>query len=573
MTFGGRFPILVVLVLGLVVAGTKGVPWVLKQFREPTPVFRVDDVRNLRYVPPYGIPPEWDGDHNLATVRVHGPSVTSWYSVRPANPNYETLPPVDAVITVAADEMADLPDGEQIGLSAIALIATRPIVGPVDGEMRVEGVFHPSGRQLSVEEVQALLDQTGFGSPSQFMNPMNSGHPWKLQFVIKANLDPDNIANLTLRDSVTGGVVGARMMPITPLHPYGGYILETVPWPGVHTNPMTLHLLVRQGGKVELEFEPAAPQILEWMETSFELEGIFFQSGHGEPIQLLSGKDDQRGLVPSMLQATTTLSFHTMVDSGNEFKAQLKNGRLLSSRVSSEKVLVQFPARPEDIEAIVMVSRPRVVHVAIELPQLPGIPEHSREVEDIRDMVLPPAIVENQGHMNALLASVLQMGWANSLPAATPSSFPLDVGGMSVRQLLHSELARYPDSEIAITSGAYTNPFLSVTQAGQHRRVFSPSLGRAIALLSNTWLLFLIAASLLALIKGWILMRAHDLHRILKMRGYRVWSFWDAERAYLGLGRRAWNIPSRDELGALPGVDGEDVRSVVEFIKGIRKEQ
>jgi hypothetical protein len=447
MILGGRFPLLVILVFGLIVAATKGVPWVLKQMREPIPEFPVNEVRNQRYVAPYGFPGDPGDVDKLGTVRVHGPAVSAVYSTHVPDPRYDTLPSVDAVIKVAANETVTLPDGERLGLAAIALVPTWAVLKPSDGEKREEGIFDPNGRRMSVEEVESLLMRTGLNATPLFMDTSNTGHAWKLQFVIESELDIDHFVEIRLRDSTSGGLIGGGFYPSWRPHPHEGFLLETISWPGVHPTPMALHLLVRQGEKVELEFEPVAPQLLEWEETPFELEAIYFQPRVGEPIHLVSGREDQRSLVPSFPGVTTTFTFHTMVGHGSAIRARLKDGSVLNPRVA-EETIIQFHARHEDIEALQVISGPRVVHVAMELPELPGVPDQNREVSDIRDMVIPPTLVEDQRQLDGLLSSILQANRTVLVPGAVQPAFPLEVGGMTVRELLMTELGGYPQYEL-----------------------------------------------------------------------------------------------------------------------------
>jgi len=161
MIFGGRFPILVVLVLGLVVAGTKGVPWVLKQFREPTPVFRVDDVRDARYLPPYAPTLGSEAVARREDITVYGSSVTARYvKTRESTLGGQSLKP-EAVIAGDAGERFVLPDGDRLSLAALVLIPNAELPRtPV--KIPLEEVYHhPDGQRMTRQEAEALRDRFG----------------------------------------------------------------------------------------------------------------------------------------------------------------------------------------------------------------------------------------------------------------------------------------------------------------------------------------------------------------------------------------------------------------------------
>jgi hypothetical protein len=149
----------------------------------------------------------------------------------------------------------------------------------------------------------------------------------------------------------------------------------------------------------------------------------------------------------------------------------------------------------------------------------------------------------------------------------------MDLTGMTVGDFLNLQLARYPEHEFVLTRSSSGSAGISLPPPGTTRQNHFPLLAAVYAFLNNGWHVVLSVAGILVLLKGTVLLRSWALWRSLQARGYRHWTVWDAERAYLGLGRRAWNIPSMDELGTIPGVDATDVVSVVEFLASMKKDE
>jgi hypothetical protein len=571
---GGRFPLLVILVLGLVVAATKGVPWVLKQFREPTPAFRVDDVRDARYVAPYDV--EWPkvGDESPMTVSVHGPAMSAVYSATTTveERSWE-VQARDEVIIARGDDVVALPDGQQISLAAIAFVPTRGSIAPADGDKRVRGLYHPSGRWMEPHEEEALVNRLGSGGNGVFMNPVNTGHAWTLQFLIEIDSRQSKIAGIELRDEITGGRESRINHYISPgWHTYDEFRLESFGWSGVRPNPMALHVLLETKDHYDLAFEPIAPRSFIWRGKPFELIAVYFQEGgNGMPV-LVSGDRDDTSDIPTMSSTGTTLVFDSLPPDLEDIRARIRDGSITRARWTDGNV-VPIQANIRDIEKIELVVAPRLLQVAIQLPELPGIPPENRELEDVRDMIIPPTVLEDQDQMDRFIASVVQATYYNWERVKAPTTFPKDIGGLTFREVFHDELARYREREIHLEVSPGKNATMTLTSPGMGRFRYSPGLSFVFSIASGIWSVVMLQVVFFTIWKGWTLLRARDLHRLLRVRGYTDWTIWDAERAYLGLGKRAWNIPSVDELGAIPGVDATDVQSVVRFLGSVKENE
>jgi hypothetical protein len=136
---------------------------------------------------------------------------------------------------------------------------------------------------------------------------------------------------------------------------------------------------------------------------------------------------------------------------------------------------------------------------------------------------------------------------------------------MTVAELWELERSLYGRKEI-VTTKRPTGWRTDLQPVGTTVSREAPALWRAWQLITSAWFVVLSAALVVLLLKSWLLMRAVTLRARLHQAGY-TFTLWQCERLYTALGRRAWQIPPRDELGALPAVDPDQAADLVKVMR------
>lgn len=575
----GRRPFyLIAILLSLVVAvklGAAFVAWKARSWRGPT--FGLSDLRDPKRLPPYAYRPPVPGPFPIST-EVKGPFGTTHYptmSKWAGSSDISGLEPV-AIIEADATETVTLPGGVTIRLRALRFL-------PSDVSSRtlpVEEVYYdPSGRWMDRDEAMELNRLVNpEGDPGQVRNRnfrARSARQWSVGVVLETNLQETDFSSEGMFDSVTGGEVG----PIT-----GGYPVFAADLPNgtrlirlresafdtVRPTPAVLWLHVKLGEPETVRLTSTAPQSFKLHGRECRLNAI----GHfpGGKYANFAGRaaNWQTGVPGEGREGEFTLKFEQLFQSVIGISAYDNDGNKLEQR--SGALSNTFRGDPASLGYVEIRAKPDCAYVIFKLPQWPMVPEANRQTTDLMKMVLPPMTISNQEEWNALVARLLQVrmwgGGFMGIPPASALSFPMEVGGRTVGDLVAMEHSRFPPNEWVISKVVLDNVGhwpVGTTFLRKH-----PVLAWFVTNMNKLMAGLLLVAAVIGMAKGVRMGRAAALLRALRPRGYDMLTIWDAEVLVAGLGRLARKLPAHNDLATVPDVDIDDLDSIIAFMRRTR---
>ncbi len=214
--------------------------------------------------------------------------------------------------------------------------------------------------------------------------------------------------------------------------------------------------------------------------------------------------------------------------------------------------------------------------VGVKIKEIPGLPNSNRGIGNLLEARVGDITFTTQQELEMFEAGALQsrvtsngsFGQFQFTGVGQPGllqgqTLPVTFRDATVRDIVDSHRAAlgFPHSIIVC------NDRIVFAPPGAARQVYQPKLSRALNIAGDTGLLVTALAILLLLLKTFWLIRSRSVLNHVHTNGYTDFGLFQAEALYLGLGRKAWRIPPRDELGTVPGVDPQKTASIVRFLR------
>ena len=470
----------------------------------------------------------------------------------------------DTQLELEAGETLTLPDGKRLKLLALQFLPQH-LKGAGDA-IPVEGVYCDlQGKWITGDEaVELNRRMMQYPDPRFVRNGfLNNGVGWEVSVIGMTDI-PFGRIKLGLFDSETGGPpqtwkgMGYSWF-CKPVDGLGTLAQVSFPYDGVRPTPMVLRLEVKYGEETEIQLKPNPGESFTWQGKAYTLQSIAPRVLPNRP----GNPQDPYGLGPGF--APMAYTFSALPAEMQSIVPYDKAGVKLPYTGLTDE-LWEFAGPVEHINIRLM---PSAIKVTMKLPPFPVVPEGNRHTTDVSAMILPPTVVSNQMDWDGLLSLLLQAEYKSYYGTVQPKSelaFPLDVGGKTVGEVLAIESARFPPNELVLVPKPVAMRTDRVARGTTANRqypgaiVFLKSVARCAPGV-------LALAGLLSVWKTILLVAAASLRRALRPHGYGDLALWQAEFLAAKLRRRAWKLPARDELAALPGVDLEDLRTVVALMR------
>lgn len=559
MLLGRRYLHVVGTLLLLAAAIAIALP-LLEWLRSDGPSFGLYDMRGPRKLPPYD-PKRYHPAGYQQSTTVYGLHMTRHTEESGCALRNAALVPADpvAILEAAPGATATLPDGEKLRVAALTLMPQRRADSPMTLPMETVYVDPATGDWMTHDAARAVNRMLGRGDqPVWWSANFTEGMSYSLTIVLLSSLRSEDIELVDLFDSRTGGSLmggsssGTQQL-VPPQDGFRSISQFSKGVDAVRPTPLAARFEIRQGPETVIALKPEAPQRFPWNGHEYTLRNISTLQNGREIV--VTGEPKPKGM-----SGTTTInpgSFKVVFDSlppaMTRVKAFGKDGaEIPASGWSTEEWM--FPGDATNLDHIEIRLRPGYAAVVFKLPTLPVVPKANRRTTDLMEMVLPPVMVDNEWEWRPLIASLIQARVRSQGLTAAPLTLPIELGGKTVREVLAMEHQRYPPHEVVFTE-----------VDGEYATLERRPPGRPIAK-ACVWAL-LAGAMALALPKAMLLLAAVALRRNLRPRGYRDLTIWDAEHLAGELRRKGWRLPLRDDLATIPGVDIDDMRSVVAFMR------
>jgi hypothetical protein len=340
---------------------------------------------------------------------------------------------------------------------------------------------------------------------------------------------------------------------------------------GVRPTPLIFKVDLWLNEAEPLRIELIAPQTIGLPGQEFDL--ISVQSFNQQRVELttISGEQLPHGF-DDTAQDHTRVTFDRLPEKFMGLVVILKSGEH-SGNLSryGDEFRIHHPF--EEIEALQMNLEAEQVRVITHLPDLPIYPKQNRGLRDVREMVFPtPTVVHSDQESFDLMNSLLQTnGGVGITVQGSPPGFPWDISGWTVEDFVQFGFPGHHDFVIHINDRGFSR--WEVRPVGETRRKYRPFLARFYDLIQRNDVPFAFFLVLIVMRQTWCAMRIRQLVRHLRLLGYTTFGFWDADRLNRRLGKRAWRLPSHDELGSVPGVDPTSVASIIAFMQSMKTEK
>ncbi len=543
------------------------VPWILRALNSGRFEAPVDAVRIPQFVEPYGEPapiheedvtvwePEWKEKY---TPQVQPGGIVMGISYFPAKTTQ----------TVVGDEPVEFEGGGRLRLAAIA-VRTIPFDSTVLQPSTPVRLYDPDGKPMAVSDQEALVERTGVAK-EQWIGGWRPGDTYSICFLLEEDGKPDYRGmTADLRDARTGWPIDYPTSPWLELHDGEMVRLRTYVFAGnsVAAGPADLHLTwLGPGVEVGIPSHPGTA-------VRHKDQRIFLRAIgrlHGGLLEI-EGNDEQRdrSAIAAALKkdGNVALVFDALPYNLSELVAFDSEGdRVLlnsATRINKSGMTILTASVPANLPLnFKLLHRQRTHRAILKLPFLPELPKENRSVADFTDCIVSKATFRNGKEMENFLSRALQTRWASRPPVTTPQ---VTFENVTVGDILrHYRQAAGPHS--IIQTSRHFNHTTKVEPPGTARTRHTPFRAHVLNVVLNGWkVLGILAATVLAF-KVWALIQARRLKTVLRFRDYTDLTLWDTERLWLMLGRRAWRLPHRDELGTIPGVDPGDIGSIVRFV-------
>lgn len=576
---GGRGPARFVIALLALALVLLLLPHVLRWTASRHVAFPVNEVRDARFVPPYGVSPSyvdsftvWDRfgreSFSQGTGAQFGLRMTRWLSTQAW--------PGDVFIEAESSRADFGAEGRFELLGTMVKFGDGRVVrlGP-DGSEIPEGV---------VPELEQA-DWSASSSSSYFarVTPVfrGEGSTWERR------------KRLGVRDGRTGAAW-----------------LESKSWPSVRDS----------SGADWSSFQfpsPVAGPVVFWVEvedspTSYTIPAAVGASFVHEERRIavtgLLDDDETTGSVKvagggaTIFMGGTTAAFTLsgpLWGSGSprvEIQARLRDERVLSGNAaiangestillwSNQNGLSQpVQVAPADVATLTIIYRTSTRFVAFPMEGSEALLGPKTPVRDLGELPAPDLTISNETELGELLGAMLQTrvqpvdpGVVALPPLQRPAhalTFPVSTKGMTGRDLVEGWLANYPaDSDLLLARHRECYPSLSLHPPGAVAVAHPTVRTRIISFCQRGWPIVGIVALVLAAVKGWCLLQGARVRSHLRRQGYAALGFFDAEWLYFALGAEAFRIPPFEQLATVPGVDPTNPRDIVDAMnRGLRR--
>ncbi len=572
-----RITLLILILMALWFLGScVGVP-ILESIRFGGPMLRVDDVRDANYLPPYVWPDEETFEASIHEV-VYGPLVTATYT-DDSIPGMKTINNSGPreVIEATSGQPITLSDGRELNIRAYRIIPIAENPGLLSFPITGEVVMLPDGSIASDDEQKTLAMEFGLDPHTLNTSQFARIPGFQLQVMLDADFEWNRGVNWALRDSITGAmtsyVIGMHTTDGGQYH--GGPKSRTTlifAHNGIRPSPLILAIDLWHKEAEPLQIDLSAPQSFGPPDQDFSLISVQSYSQERHELTTVSGED-----LPHQITGRTwdhtRVTFDRIPDEFIGMNVILGSGKR-SSAITRNQSQFRIGHPFEEIESLQMNVGTEQVRLIIHLPDLPIFPEQNRGLRDVRKMVFPsPTVINSSQENDNLLASILQTSGGGGIPYRFwEPGYPQDISGWTVGRFLNTTFARHEffsinkhDFVLHINDRSISR--WEIRRVGETRRRYRPFLARFYDLIQRNDVPFAFFLVLLVMRQTWLVMRVRQLLRHLQLLGYTTFGFWDADRMNRALGKRAWRVPTHDELGSIPDVDGQSVDSIIRVMR------
>ena len=560
----------------------------------PIPHIPTDRMLSSRPLAEGGSPGVSTSKHIPAETIVFGPFWSTRF--RGTNRTGDERPTIPFTHDLAADagELVEIPGVGSVEYDGAIIRPVRtPFFDRTETIPTDQLVMHPSGRWMTAEEVRQLhrtfpiqgKNMRGEITPATSRN----GSAFEIihQFTLRSPLGSSmEIHQLNALDALTGLNEDNGGWTSTHRTDVEGEIVRTTKrysfsQPGLRHGPSEMHLTLRHGEEAALDFPMAAPHTLSAFGHKITLTGITASSPTSTTQTLLHGSIPPFTYLGGGGGNWRTEFYLTplpveLIRVEALIREDAPDPSSWGQSSSAQGVSYSFNCPPEDFIALrvrLVKERSRVV---FRLPPLPHVSPENRDQRDAMKLTVPPMIIQTEWDMKRLLEGALQADITVSVArggAPPPILYPLDTTGKTIGDLfrLHAGVPPGIGHEVAWTLGGHHRAKLEVLPRGATRKRLHPIRGAFVEHLTGPRSGLLIGLLILGGIKALFMMRAYRYLSVLRGLGYTDWKLWESEYLLAHLGGAERQLPPRDELGTVPGVNPDDPAAVVEVLKRDRR--
>lgn len=334
------------------------------------------------------------------------------------------------------------------GSLKLEYIASANLQNPVssDNSHRIEmDFYHPDGSPVSKSEVMkefpALYQRTTrfYGSNHREI---------RFLFRISGLRDPI-IAGSSLFDKKTRVSVSnsSRYYSKDDLHTVGQVIRI------LHSTPLLLTMNIAHGEVENREIEARMGEKAVFTNTECRIEAFFEGDAYS------TSNLNEFSIDPRFKGRTVLVLSHPPGIFENQFKVQAvkDDGEKIwsiSLGGSGVGMMYIFEEAPEKINKIQITYRPHIQRAIVSFPDIPGISEENRDLENLLDVNVPYIKFEKEYEMRNFIEGILEI---RIFEHGSPTTFfPKEYNNASAGEILRDYLALYPKQKIEYSKTDFT---------------------------------------------------------------------------------------------------------------------
>ncbi len=553
---------------------------------------------NPRYMPPHN-PQEFVRleEAKESPVILFGPTNTYHYTEEFHEKTLFLSDYPPKIIEAQADEEVTLLDGSRISIAALRIERL------TSGNFQ-EVFYTPLFETMEQEEFDRFKDILNRRQPHTRPYDQMEGLPYVLTVYIKHNMNHLRFETAGIYDPETGGSLSPLKHEewhenfLDPKDPEAAFI-QYIDWKselvGLEPTEADLHLSVKGGGgkSYKVDIDEPTPIVFSGMEYPVQeiirlSEDMTPSILHGDtPDWLDKAKLGNRVIVgfkenPPFVRAPSLVDEEWKVYTGQE-KCPCA---FVDAQAYTEKEVLNM-CHFWDVEPVYLFDVPEGVNLShfemtleeqstriiFRLPEIPVGDPRNKDRPFLEKQLPDLTLVDD----DALVAHIKGI-FRKADPLTRDAELKHRFRGWSAGINLNNKI---PASMIKPTVGEVLEVFQ--TQYPEAHYVFSQdymtaadNLGReydfsekgllSIGFLFSNFHLMSIYIYIFLLMKIIALIFARNLQKILFLRGYSF-RIWEAEYILLTLKKKAYKIPPRDEVAAIPGVDPDKVKDINELMK------
>ncbi len=572
-TIQSRAIIPVLLFMGVSIIGFYVTPFISSHLRPAKGLDLAELPDNPRYMAPYE-PTDFVGDRVLTgnPLKVFGKIFTYEYTEDFEESNLDLLKIPPAIIEVEGSEQVNLPYGKWIKIDAILLIDTDGIVKMYDGDMN----------PISDEERVAFFKER-FGRSPQWNLEHRISLPQTIQVYYSHNFDHSKLLNGAIYNAQNGGELNSTTQSV--INPYHwGYQSSS----GLENSDQgwETEVLLLEPTEVDfhLSFNNRPQKLLHISFKNDKLESMSYDEPEVEAVFKKDSIGKVRALHGELKEALTDelIENHIYLKVADTLYLRERpvavtrggkviNGSEVELNTAQESRVCQFDF-DEDDELLYFHLWPKsdMTHIVFHLGELPlGDPSNKdrpfleKKFPDLTNVSRknPPLLLQTlfqrsefskdtfSTNRNDPLRSIRQVPWADV-------KFPKESPG-TVEDFLNLYIDALPDFEYA-----FGPDYMFLISAQDRRYIYNrPSFYLHLVLDKGAiWIFLLISLKIVYLI------RANALRKHLDALGFDL-SIWEAEWLIFRFGRRAYRLPTRDEIASIPGINPGHLKDLAQVIR------